>query len=153
MKLFVILALVCATTSSAPVRAAETPRLKDFVTHESKAELSALYQAFILTDLEQTSYCNEGYGDRPGSKTRMRLACELLKQHLMTELRIFPERWMKRALLEEKAEAFGMIAGRFAYSPGMWFFAPLSCTILINAGWSIKHRWLVDANFELYCDH
>ena len=83
----------------------------------------------------------------------MKLACRILKQSLLAELKLSPGKWKRKFYLERKEQAWGMIAGQFVRAPKMPAFAPLSCSIILNAGWSIEHLWLVDGFFELYCDH
>jgi hypothetical protein len=158
MKSLLLSTLLLLSLSSIPAQADgfqgdDAPTLDSTATALAKDEIQVIYEKFLKEDLLKSPYCNEGYGDRPASKFKMKLACRMLKQSLLAELKMSPRKWKRKFYLERKEQALGMIAGQFIRAPKMVAFAPLSCTLILNAGWSIKHLWLVDAFFELYCDH
>ena len=150
MKSLILLAIFAL---SSPAFAAETPTLGDLAPAPALEELQDKYRDFLKHELTRADYCRQSYGDRLGSKTKMQLSCALMKQTLLAELSLRPALWKNRFELETREEVFGMVAGRFVRSPRQPAFAPLSCSIILVAGWSVKHQWLVDGFFELYCDH
>jgi hypothetical protein len=155
MKLYLVSVFLLMGLSWVPAHALQddSPTLDALAPALAKDELQVIYEKFLKEDLLKTSYCNEGYGDRRGSKFKMKLACRMLQQSLLAELKLSPRKWKRKFYLEHKEQAWGMIAGQFVRAPKMVAFAPLSCSIILSAGWSIEHLWLVDGFFELYCDH
>jgi hypothetical protein len=142
MKFAAVFALLLLSLTSVPARATEedAPTLDSTATALAEDEIQVIYEKFLREELLKSPECAD-----------MMLACKILKQTLLTELKLSPRKWKRKFYLERKEQAWGMIAGQFVRAPKMKVYAPRSCTLVLTAGWSIEHLWLVDGFVEFSC--
>jgi hypothetical protein len=142
MKSAFISCLLLLSLTSAPARASEhdAPTLDSTATALAEDEIQVIYEKFLREDLLKSSHCSD-----------MKLACKILRQTLLTELKLSPRKWKRKFYLERKEQAWGMMAGQFVRAPKMRAYAPRACNLILTAGWSIEHLWLVDGFVEFSC--